>query len=77
MMRSAKWWLGLGVLVGLALLCVHCANAKTLEWREEVALNDGGSVVVTGRVRSVPGEPFKTIPGARRLTFVHPRQASR
>ena len=72
MMRSGKWWLGLGALVGLGLAGVRSANAETLEWREEVALHDGGTVMVKGSIRLVPGEPFKTMPGARRLTFTHP-----
>jgi len=66
------------ILSVLIVMGFHLASCRTveaqgaLEWREEVVLNDGGVVVVTGKVSSVPGEPFKTMPGARRLTFMHP-----
>ena len=61
MRRSAKWWLSLGALVGLALLRVHSASAKTFEWREEVALQDGGMIVLSWCVKLVPGQPFSLV----------------
>jgi hypothetical protein len=54
-MPSAKWWLCLGALLGLSLLRVHAAGAKTSEWREEVALQDGGMIVLSWWVQLVPG----------------------
>jgi hypothetical protein len=77
MMRSAKWWLSLGALPVLFLLWVHTASAKTFEWREEVALQDGGVILVSWWVRLVPGQPFQYMVGEHRLTFAHPttRQA--
>ena len=64
----------LGHLVGLSLLLAGCpaAVAEALEWREEVALQDGGSLVVSRRMQLVPGTPFNTMPGAQRLSFVNP-----
>lgn len=64
----------LGHLVGLSLLLAGspAAVAETLEWREEVVLQDGGSLVVSRRMQLVPGTPFQTMPGAQRLSFVNP-----
>ncbi len=59
--------------MGLGILPVHPTSAKTLEWREEVALHDGGTILVNGWIELVPGEPFQTTWGARRLTFTHPK----
>jgi hypothetical protein len=42
MMRRGPAWLGLVVCVGLGTLLMHSAIAEALEWREEVALQDGG-----------------------------------
>ncbi len=64
----------LGLFAGLCFLLTgfRLALSETVEWREEVALHDGGTVIVTGRIQFVPGEPFHTMPGARRFTFTHP-----
>jgi len=66
--------LGLGVFIGLSVLegTVESANAKTVEWREEVALHDSGKIIVAWRVELVPGEPFGSMLGAKRFTFTHP-----
>ena len=71
-------WL-LAVLAGLGLQLPGCLGAlgaslggETLEWKEEVALHDGGTVIVSRWLQLVPGEPFKTMPGPRRLSFTHP-----
>ncbi len=72
MRRGAKWWLGLGALVGFALLWVHSASAKTFEWREEVVLHDGGMILISWWVRLVPGQPFQYMVGEQRLAFTHP-----
>ena len=63
----------LGVLVAFVALIggVGCTK-KTFEWREEVALHDGGMIVVSWWVRFVPGQPFQYMEGAQRLTFAHP-----
>jgi hypothetical protein len=55
----------LGVLGGLV-------GAETLEWKEEAALHDGGTLLVVLRVHLLSGGPFQTMAGARRLTFAHP-----
>ena len=64
----------LGHLLGLSLLFAGspAAVAETLEWREEVALQDGGSLVASRRMQLVPGAPFQTMPGAQRLSFINP-----
>ena len=48
-------------------------SAKTVEWREEVPLQDGGKLVVAWRVELVAGEPFGSMVGAKRFTFTHPK----
>jgi hypothetical protein len=51
---------------------VYVATSNTVTWREEVALHDGGSIVVTWQVRLVPGELGQRPQGGRqRLTFTH------
>ncbi len=60
------------IVVGFLFLLVQPASAKTFEWREEVALHDGGMIGVAWRVRLVPGEPFKSMVGGKRLKFTHP-----
>jgi hypothetical protein len=72
MTRGGPAWFGLVVFVGLVILVAYSASAKTLEWRQEVALQDGGMIVVEWRVQLVLGEPFKYMAGAKRLKFTHP-----
>jgi hypothetical protein len=78
MKRSAKWWIGLGALVGLGLLWACSVLPTTHEWREEVALHDGGMIVMKWRVRVDPG-PFGLEDGVgpARLTFSTPQQVGR
>jgi hypothetical protein len=68
-------WL-LGVLVGLSLSLPGCLGALGgvggLEWKEEVALQDGRIIVATWQMQLVSGEPFQSMAGARRLTFTDP-----
>jgi hypothetical protein len=73
MKRSAKWWIGLGALVGLGLLWACSVLPTTHERREEVALHDGGMIVMKWRVRVDPG-PFGLEDGVgpARLTLSHP-----
>src|SRR5215470_7760735 len=57
--RALRCCLGVVALAVLALLDgqVNSVNAKTVEWREEVPLQDGGKIVVAWRVELVAGEP--------------------
>ncbi len=66
--------LGLVLVLGLCSLTkpTNLAAADTFEWREEVALHDGGMMVLSWWVRLVPGQPFQVMVGEQRLTFVHP-----
>jgi hypothetical protein len=66
-------------LVGLSLTALGCfpalgaSSERTVEWKEEVALHDGGIAVAAWRVELVAGDPFKgPVAGARRLAFRHP-----
>ena len=76
-MRRYVTSVGLAVFVGLGILLVHSAIVEALEWREEVALHDGGTTLVNGWMQFVAGEPFQTMPAARRLTFNHPGTGQR
>jgi len=68
------WWLGLGLLIGLSTLASSKTADAATEWREEVALSDGRTIIVAWRVELVPGEPFgPRMVGAKRFTFTHPQ----
>jgi hypothetical protein len=60
----------LGVLIGSGF---HVASSRTAEalgtfdWREEVALHDGGMIVLSWWVQLVPGQPFQSMDGEQRL----------
>jgi hypothetical protein len=75
----AKLALGVGALLGLAVLAavggvVYYFMPHTLEWREEVALHDGGILVVSRRAVLVRGGNFGEfkVERERRLAFIHP-----
>jgi hypothetical protein len=71
-------WLVLGTIVGLAVLgvagiLVYSTTSDTFTWREEVALHDGKTVMVTWRVWLVSGElGQRPMGGRQQLTFTHP-----
>ncbi len=69
--------------VGLCLAClllvclligpVDAALAQTLKWREEVALHDGGIVVVSRTTVLLPSPMLgERVDGKRQLSFTHP-----
>jgi|WetSurMetagenome_2_1015567.scaffolds.fasta_scaffold206490_1 hypothetical protein len=73
-----KRWLVLGTILGLAVLgvvgaLVYSATSNTLTWREEVALHDGGIVVVSRTTVLLPSPMLgERVDGKRQLTFTHP-----
>lgn len=75
---ARKWWLVLGAILGLAVLAVagalvYSASSNTLTWREEVALHDGGIVVVSRKTVLLPSPMLgERVDGKRQLTFTHP-----
>ena len=73
--RALRWCLGVVALAAFGVLGgqVNSVNAKTVEWREEVPLQDGGKIVVAWRVELVAGEAFGSMVGAQRFTFTHPK----
>lgn len=76
--RGRKRWLVLGTVLGLVALgvagvLVYSATSNTLTWREEVALHDGGIVVVARTTVLLPSPmPGERVDGKRQLTFTHP-----
>ena len=73
-----KRWFVLGTILGLAVLgvvgaLVFPATSNTLTWREEVALHDGGIVVVSRTAVLLPSPMLgERVDGKRQLTFTHP-----
>jgi hypothetical protein len=72
MMRLATASVIPAIVAGCLFLLVQPASARTFEWREEVALHDGGIIVVAWRAQFVPGEPFGQMAGAKSFKFNHP-----
>jgi hypothetical protein len=64
-----------GVIATVVLWVVWPFSPQTLEWKEEVGLEDGRTLLVTRRVVMVPGGNIGERPDVereRRLTFTHP-----
>lgn len=83
--RTRMGWVGklalavgilvVGLIAAVALWVVWPFSLQTLEWKEEVGLEDGRTLLVTRRVVMVRGGNIGERPDVereRRLTFTHP-----
>lgn len=76
---GTKKWLTIAVILGLAVLgvagaLVYSATSNTLTWREEVALHDGGVLVVSRKTVLLPSPMLgERVDGKRQLSFTHPK----